>query len=135
MTIFQERGDQNVFLVCSMQYSPRNAIGVGLDVHVSGIGVSVSLGLQIPGQLISRTPGLIHSHELPRTLNPSRLEADPMRRLLVIPGMTQEKCIFALPVCIHTGAYARKLEKLCAYLVPNSYSAGKWQYRSIGSSR
>lgn len=45
--------------------------------------------------------------------------------------MTHEKLRFTLPVYTQMGAYARKLEKLCAYLIPNSYSAGMHQYRYI----
>lgn len=46
-------------------------------------------------------------------------------------GMTHEKLRFTVPIYTHMGTYARRLEKLCAYLVPTSYSAGVWQYRYI----
>lgn len=57
-------------------------------LSATGIYMSLELGYPYPwgyrSQANLQNPGFIHTCGLPRTLNPSQLEADPLRGLLII---------------------------------------------------
>lgn len=117
MAISQELGGQSVFLIFMIRWSPSYAIRVELGYPCLWNGISLSLGLQITGEWVSRIQGLILSQALPRPPNPPGLEANLLWELRIRPAALKwpkRNSNSHLPVYTRTGLHATKLEKLRA---------------------